>query len=101
MTDDPRNIELRRFLMDRLVETVQAWGVSQSTAAARLGITQPRVNLLLRYKEERFSVDNLIELAQRAGLDVQMTVSGATFTVAAAAVSEACHSWVSHSDGSS
>lgn len=83
MTDAPRNIDLRRFLMERLVETVQSWGLSQSAAAARLGITQPRANLLLNYKEERFSVDNLIELAPRAGLDVQMTVGGATFTVAA------------------
>lgn len=84
MTDAPRNIDLRRFLMERLVETVLSWGVSQSVAATRLGITQPRANLLLNYKEDRFSVDNLIELTPRAGLDVQVMVGGTTFTVPAA-----------------
>lgn len=84
MTDAPRNIDLRRFLMKQLSETISSWGVSQTEAAARLGITQPRVNLLLNQREERFSVDNLIELAPRAGLSVHLVVGETTFTAKAA-----------------
>lgn len=84
MTDAPRNIDLRRFLMKQLSETITAWGVSQKEAATRLGVTQPRVNLLLNQREERFSVDNLIELAPRAGLSVHLVVGEATFTAKAA-----------------
>ena len=54
---------------------VEAWGQSQSQAAARLGVTQPRLNDLLRGRLERFSLDTLMALAERGGLAVEMRIS--------------------------
>jgi predicted XRE-type DNA-binding protein len=54
---------------------VEAWGQSQSQAAARLGVTQPRLNELLRRRLERFSLDTPMALAERAGLAVKMRIS--------------------------
>jgi predicted XRE-type DNA-binding protein len=55
-------------------EVVEGWGQSQAQAAARLGVTQPRLNDLLRGRLDRFSVDALIALAERAGLAVEMRI---------------------------
>ena len=55
-------------------EVVETWGQSQAQAAVRLGVTQPRLNDLLRGRLDRFSVDALIALAERAGLAVEMRI---------------------------
>jgi predicted XRE-type DNA-binding protein len=50
--------------------TVRAWDRTQAKAARRLGITQPRLNDLLRGRIDKFSLDTLLTLATRAGLKV-------------------------------
>jgi hypothetical protein len=49
-------------------ETVAGWGLTQAAAAKRLGLTQPRMNDLLRGRIDKFSLDTLMNLATRAGL---------------------------------
>ena len=53
---------------------VEGWGLSQSQAARRLGVTQPRLNDLLRGRLDRFSMDTLIAIAERAGLAVEVRI---------------------------
>ncbi len=48
--------------------------MTQAQAANRLGVTQPRLNDLLRGRVERFSLDALVGLAERAGLAVRMEI---------------------------
>jgi predicted XRE-type DNA-binding protein len=48
--------------------------MTQTQAAMRLGVTQPRLNDLLRGRINRFSLDALIGLAQRAGLTVHLEI---------------------------
>jgi predicted XRE-type DNA-binding protein len=48
--------------------------VPQTIAAKRLGITQPRLNDLLRGRVDKFSLDALVELAARAGLKVSLQI---------------------------
>ncbi len=51
---------------------VDRWELTQAAAAKRLGITQPRLNDLLRGRIDRFSLDALVDLAAKAGLSVQV-----------------------------
>jgi predicted XRE-type DNA-binding protein len=67
----------RSELMIRLSDHVEAWGCTQAEAAARLGVTRPRLNDLLRGRIHRFNLEALIVLAERAGLDVRIEVSAA------------------------
>jgi predicted XRE-type DNA-binding protein len=54
---------------------VESWRVTQAEAAKRLGVTQPRMNDLVRGRIDKFSLDALIELAAQAGLSVHVKVA--------------------------
>lgn len=68
------NLTLRSELMTAIEKSVERWDVAQGVAAARLGISRPRLNDLLRGKMSKFSLDALTNLATRAGLKVKLTV---------------------------
>ena len=61
------NMKARSELMATLTRAVRTWGGSQAAAAKRLGITQPRLNDLLRGRIENFSLDALVNLCAAAG----------------------------------
>ena len=69
------NMKLRSSLMIAISEAVSAWGVRQTEAAKRLGVTQPRLNDLLRGRVGKFSLDALVALAARAGLAVHLEIT--------------------------
>lgn len=71
------NLRLRSELMIALQETIAAWDVTQVAAARRLGITQPRLNDLLRGRIDKFSLDALALLASSAGLALRLEVGRA------------------------
>ena len=75
--EDAANMTLRSDVMFLLNETVRSWNLPQAQAARRLGITQPRLNDLLRGKINKFSLDTLLTLAMRAGLKVKVEVRSA------------------------
>lgn len=66
------NMKARADLLAVLVEQVKSWGLPQDAAAARLGITRPRLNDLLRGKLGKFSLDALVNLATAAGLTLEI-----------------------------
>jgi predicted XRE-type DNA-binding protein len=68
------NMRLRSELAVALRAAVETWAVTQAEAARRLGVTQPRLNDLLRGRIARFSLDALVGLAERAGLVERMEV---------------------------
>jgi predicted XRE-type DNA-binding protein len=74
---ETENIKLRSSLMIAISEAVAEWGVSQTEAAKRLRVTQPRLNDLLRGHVGNFSLDALVPLAARAGLAVHLEISRA------------------------
>jgi predicted XRE-type DNA-binding protein len=74
---EARNLALRSELMIRIEEFVENSGLTQAGAATRLGLTQPRLNALLRGKLEQFSLDALVNTATRAGLRVELRVTSA------------------------
>lgn len=48
--------------------------VSQAEAAKRLGLTQPRLNDLLRGRIEKFTINALVDILRRAGKRVTIIV---------------------------
>ncbi len=78
--EEARNLALRSELMVRIEEYVEQSGLTQARAAQRLGLTQPRLNALLRGKIEQFSLDALVMAATRAGLNVELRVTPARRT---------------------
>ena len=71
------NMQLRSRLMIAVEQEVLDWDVTQTEAAGRLGVTQPRLSDLMRGRVDKFSLDALVELAGRAGLAVRMRVDRA------------------------
>lgn len=68
------NMKARSEMMIAIREIVAEWGITQAAAAKRLGLTQPRMNDLLRGRIDKFSLDSLMNLATRAGLAVRVEV---------------------------
>lgn len=68
------NLRARSDLMIAIRETVDGWRLTQSEAARRLGVTQPRMNDLLRGRIDKFSLDALVNLASQAGLAVRVEI---------------------------
>ncbi len=75
--EEAANMRLRSGLMIAVEQEVQSWDTTQTEAAARLGVTQPRLSDLMRGRVGKFSLDALVELAGRAGLVVRMDVNRA------------------------
>ena len=69
------NMKLRSDLMIAVQQAVSAWGVTQTEAAKRLEVTQPRLNDLLRGRIGKFSLDGLVHLAARAGLSLRVEIT--------------------------
>jgi predicted XRE-type DNA-binding protein len=72
---EAENMKLRSRLMIAISEAVSAWHVTQMEAARRLGVTQPRLNDLLRGRVSKFSLGALVALAARAGLAVHLEIT--------------------------
>ena len=71
------NMKARSEIMIAVQEIVRSWETTQADAANRLGVTQPRLNDLLRGKVDRFSLDALTNLAAAAGLSVEWSIKPA------------------------
>lgn len=74
---EAENMKLRSALMLALEQRIRAKGWTQSEAARRLGVTQPRVSDLLRGKINLFALDTLVNMAAAAGLHVEIRVQEA------------------------
>jgi predicted XRE-type DNA-binding protein len=71
------NMSMRAALLIAIEQKVLSWNSSQVEAATRLGITQPRLNDLLRGRVEKFSLDALVTLAAKAELSAEIVISNA------------------------
>lgn len=74
---EAENLKLRSALMMRIEDWVTASGLTQAAAAKVLGLTQPRLNAMLKGRIELFSLDALVNVASKAGLSVRLVVKKA------------------------
>jgi len=63
-------------LTSKIVEEIQRRRLTQSQAAAILGIDQPKISALKQGKLSGFSVDRLMRFLLLLGGDIQITVKG-------------------------
>lgn len=71
---ESQNLLLRSQTMIALVQWFNACGLTQAAAAKVLGVTQPRLNQLLKGKIEIFSLDALVNMATSAGMRVGLSI---------------------------
>lgn len=64
------NLRLRSALMTAISDEITRHGWSHATAAATLGLTQPRVADLLNGKINRFTLDDLVAIGVKVGVRV-------------------------------
>lgn len=71
------NLQARANLMRQIAELIQAEGWKQVEAAERCGVTQPRINDLLRGRVSRFSLDALVNIATALGRRMSVALEAA------------------------
>ncbi len=71
------NLKARSELMGQIAALVGARGWTQAEAARRCGVTQPRLNDLLRGRLSRFSLDALVNIAAALGCRVHVGLDAA------------------------
>jgi predicted XRE-type DNA-binding protein len=71
------SLELRYQLMEKISGIVKQNGWTQAEAAKRCGVSQPRINDLLRGRIARFSVDALVNIASALGSRIRLTLEDA------------------------
>jgi len=74
---EAENLRLRSQLMREIDAYFREGGMTQAAAARALGLTQPRLNALLKGRLHQFSLDALVSIASNAGLNVRMIVKKA------------------------
>lgn len=70
--EEAANLRLRGELMEQIAVIVKESGWTQVEAASQCGVTQPRINDLLRGRISRFSLDALVNIASALGRRVQL-----------------------------
>jgi predicted XRE-type DNA-binding protein len=75
--DQAHNLLLRAEMMMRIERYVKQSQLTQQAAARTLGLTQPRLNQLLKRKIELFGLDALVNILTKAGMRVELRVKKA------------------------
>ena len=73
--DEAENMLVRAQLMSRIRGAAR--GMAQREAAKRFGVSQPRLNDLLRGKIGKVSLDALVNMLGHAGMRVELRVKSA------------------------
>lgn len=71
------NLRARAELMREIAAIVKENNWTQAEAATRCGVTQPRINDLLRGRVSRFSLDALVNIATAIGRRVHVLLKAA------------------------
>ena len=75
--EEAANLRVRSALMRQIAEIVERSCWTQAEAAERCGVTQPRINDLLRGRISRFSLDALVNIAAALGRKITVKVEDA------------------------
>jgi predicted XRE-type DNA-binding protein len=75
--EEAANLRARAELMQQISAIVKESKWTQNEAAQRCGVTQPRINDLLRGRVSRFSLDALVNIATAIGRRVRFEIDAA------------------------
>jgi predicted XRE-type DNA-binding protein len=71
---EPQRELVKADLVKAICSIVSGQGLRQAEVAARLGISQPKVSLLMRGRTDGFSTDLLMRLLNRLGQSISIVV---------------------------
>jgi predicted XRE-type DNA-binding protein len=71
---EAESLRVRTRLMASLERSIRERGITQAEAAEELGTTQARISALVNGKIQTFSIDALINMLDRVGLEVDVDV---------------------------
>jgi predicted XRE-type DNA-binding protein len=71
------NLRARAELMRQIAALISKQGWTQVEAAQHCGVTQPRINDLLRGRVSRFSLDALVNISTALGYRVRVDLEAA------------------------
>ncbi len=75
--EEAANLRTKAELMRQIAGIIKENGWKQAEAAKRCGVTQPRINDLLRGRISRFSIDALVNIATALGRRVHLELQAA------------------------
>ena len=75
--EESANLRIRAELMQQIAAIVEENSWTQTEAAVKCGVTQPRMNDLLRGRVSRFSLDALVNIATAIGRRVHVELEAA------------------------
>lgn len=71
------NMRAKTELMRQIADIIKKQTLTQTEAAKLCGVTQPRVNDILRGRISRFSLDALVNIAAALGQEVHIELKAA------------------------
>ena len=72
--EEAEHLKIRSALMAAIVKVIKVRKLTQSSAAAIFGVSQPRISDLVRGKIDLFSIDTLVEMLAKADVHVEVRV---------------------------
>jgi len=72
--EEAEHLKIRSALMAAIVKLIKVRKLTQSSAAALFGVSQPRISDLVRGKIDLFSIDTLVEMLAKADVHVEVRV---------------------------
>ena len=70
---EAQNLLLRADLVVHIRKVIDKLGLTQAEAAKRAGVTQPRMNDLVKGRTEKFTLDAMVNVAAQLGYSVKLT----------------------------
>ncbi|HEX4322395.1 MAG TPA: XRE family transcriptional regulator [Acidobacteriaceae bacterium] len=74
---EAENMRLRSSLMMAVQQHIKEAGMSQTQAAKKFGVTQPRISDLMRGRIDLFAIDSLVNMLATAGLRIELRIGNA------------------------
>lgn len=71
---DAHKLKIKSGLTAEIVKAIRVRGLTQSEAAKRMGLTQPKVSALLHGEFSNFSERKLMDCLNRLGYDIEIKV---------------------------
>ena len=68
------HLRIRSVLMATIRNVIEDQGLTRGRAATLFGVSQPRVNDLMRGKIDLFSIDALLQMLARAGVRLELVM---------------------------
>lgn len=72
--DESANLKIRARLMQEIERYIKKNQLTQTKAAKIFGVTQPRINNLLKGKIDLFTIDMLVKMLSQVNISVSLII---------------------------